>query len=567
MEKSSNLQTNGLDAPASGPLNAHPFQLIHDSDTSPVSDNESPTSSTHNDIINCDLKDQPVPMDVTFESKLFMLDATAAASPMLWKIRSKQLPLHNSQADDGNHEHLLSTLTASLNTQLQSKAKMLHSLGSQLKGVELILEDIESLSDQFIAARVPPVEEDVLVAAGGRAEPHAVAVSNDNNGGPAGANASCSFTEAAPEPASVNGTMSTVSSMIIDSTQLAVSPASSAAYHDDSHSVAAAAGSTTAISLLHNDQQQYEISPRLSASKGVAHDYDHERILTDLHARLARAEAARDDLSRQQGHYKGMIAKLEGAVSSAERRLKIQNEELSDLKIINDGLRQQLQDAHTDSTATPERCRTSVKTLQEEAKRISTSAQDKDRLFRELTDLIEYEACEAGDLLEFHKAELAALSMCYQECEARLAAFQQEAGLVKELYMERDACQADIQWLKVDAYHTKERMVDLQAELSHTHALLLQAQKAAGKACEEKAVLNEKAAHLEKDLLLAKELGVRLFKQMKGILHVLSEKQSTGKLSGLPEIAVLIKSVQEWMASHNAAAAVWYATATDELNV
>jgi hypothetical protein len=95
MSTGSPSKSISLEALLISPLSAHPIQL-HDS--CPVSDDENPMHHhTHDDVMDCDLKDQPEPMDVTFASTHLLSEST---SPMLWKITSAKLPAPSTQAGD-----------------------------------------------------------------------------------------------------------------------------------------------------------------------------------------------------------------------------------------------------------------------------------------------------------------------------------------------------------------------------------------------------------------------------------------------------------------------------------
>ena len=64
------------------------------------------------------------------------------------------------------------------------------------------------------------------------------------------------------------------------------------------------------------------------------------------------------------------------------------------------------------------------------------------------------------------------------------------------------------------AYHAKERVVDLQAELTHLQQQLSQVQQAETVARGAAAAGAEAQARSERELADIKELGVRMFKQV-----------------------------------------------------
>lgn len=280
-----------------------------------------------------------------------------------------------------------------------------------------------------------------------------------------------------------------------------------------------------------------------------------------LKQRLAWTEASRDELARQQGTYKGTIAKLEGAVASGERRLQQQAAEIEALKAKQRQLQSELSAAKIQANVTPERCRSSLRSLLDESLKAQASAQVNEVAVRKLREMCDYEAREQEALHEFLQIEHQSLVDQCQKLSNELQSARNQS-LTQQIALEASenkckraeeqslALTAEVESLRAELYFSKEKEVELSAEVTFL------AQEAAGTKAALGAIQSEceqvrsELTKARSDVEESKEVGSKIYKQMRAALRALDKHHGTlSKVA--PDCLVLIKSLSDWMSSQS----------------
>ncbi|KAK9842257.1 hypothetical protein WJX81_002922 [Elliptochloris bilobata] len=202
-----------------------------------------------------------------------------------------------------------------------------------------------------------------------------------------------------------------------------------------------------------------------------------------------RLEASRNELARQQGQFKGLIAKLEGAVSSGEKRLHSLAAELEAVKA-------RCAEAEADrdvlleaAGVTPERCRAAKAQLFEAAKLAARQARDLEQQKSAVERMLEREVRERSELGEFASLEHAA------EAEAGARARAQVTELLAADGARAEQLKAALAELAAARVALQDRDAQVAA-LTQAHA---GCGAAASAAAREAAALRQKAAQLAAD--------------------------------------------------------------------
>ena len=299
----------------------------------------------------------------------------------------------------------------------------------------------------------------------------------------------------------------------------------------------------------------------LTCSEHGSEDSSPNVDAASLMQKLAWVEASRDEMARQQGQYKGTIAKLEGAVASGERRLMQQASEIEALKAQQRQLQTELSATKIQANVTPERCRSSLRSLLDESLRFQASAQVNEVAVRKLREMCDYEAREQESLHDFLNIERSTLLEQVAKLSQDLASSNQQRldqqvaleaanAECKRIGKSFQALSSDVESLKAELYYSKEKEVELSAEvtfLSEEASGTKAALEASQTECDQ---LRSELSKSQEDLKESKEVGGKIYKQMKAALRALEKHQGTlVKLA--PDAAALIKSLADWMSNQS----------------
>ncbi|KAL6760118.1 hypothetical protein V8C86DRAFT_2561225 [Haematococcus lacustris] len=310
-----------------------------------------------------------------------------------------------------------------------------------------------------------------------------------------------------------------------------------------------AAGASGAVPL--DSQPVPRVESSAGADKAVQHWPSSALVLSELsevQARLSKVEASRESLARDLGQHKAAVARLEGSLSSKDKQLRQQAEEIAGLKA---RAMQAERDAATLRVAvdvTPERCRTSAKALLDEANRAQAAASTRTAQVRKLQQVVAHEAEELRTLQAFANEERLALLTSQTSLSTELAAEQAaRAGLQAELAAAQAqllAAQQAQQDAKKEVWDAKNQSIELAAEAHQLRAQVsgLQEEVAAAKA--QAADAAEGCTRSLQELGEVRDMGVKLFKQIRAVAHALD--RNSHHFQRVPEVALSIRQLQDW---------------------
>ncbi|KAJ9525198.1 hypothetical protein QJQ45_020733 [Haematococcus lacustris] len=346
-----------------------------------------------------------------------------------------------------------------------------------------------------------------------------------------------------------------------------------------------AAGASGAVPL--DSQPVPRVDSSAGADKAVQHWPSSALVLSELsevQARLSKVEASRESLARDLGQHKAAVARvslsqnsaalqyfaldqttfayiisaigLEGSLSSKDKQLRQQAEEIAGLKAsppkapgntthpsallswqgrapcLQARAMQAERDAATLRVAvdvTPERCRTSAKALLDEANRAQAAASTRTAQVRKLQQVVAHEAEELRTLQAFANEERLALLTSQTSLSTELAAEQAaRAGLQAELAAAQAqllAAQQAQQDAKKEVWDAKNQSIELAAEAHQLRAQVsgLQEEVAAAKAQANSVCCSKPDNAVEaaegctrslQELGEVRDMGVKLFKQV-----------------------------------------------------
>lgn len=277
-----------------------------------------------------------------------------------------------------------------------------------------------------------------------------------------------------------------------------------------------------------------------------------EKELAEVRAKLAKVEVSRDSIARDLGHQKGSVAKLEGTVSSLDKRLKAQLLENQNLKARLAEAERQAAVASVTADVTPDRCRSSVRAMHEETLRAQEVARQREAQVHKLQQLMAHEAEEAAQLQAFESQERtmllasqASLQQAMLEQSSHVAQLLQQQGQSRE---REAALEAELQMLRKEVWDTKNQNIEIMAEAQHIHGVASAAQAAAIDAQQQAAAAREAEARCAAELTTVRDAGVKLFKQIRAVVHAL--ERNLHHFQRVPEVGLSIRQLHDWCAKH-----------------
>ncbi|MEW5299065.1 MAG: hypothetical protein WDW38_004965 [Sanguina aurantia] len=270
-----------------------------------------------------------------------------------------------------------------------------------------------------------------------------------------------------------------------------------------------------------------------------------------LQGELSRSNAARDELSRKQGEYKGQIAKLEGQSNSRDRIIKQQAAELERLKASDVRMHAELSKAQLGLGVTPDRCRHTQQALQDQAERAALQVEGHEAEVCKLRALVASEAADVQDLQHFSDAERQVLLDAQGELRSALSSSQERFESVRGKYNAACSQMSDMESelfsLRGEVYKVRTQLVEAEVHSRTSHERLTVLEPQLALLTQQLAASTHARTGAEEDAELAREGSGKMLKQMRGILHALERHSTVLKGS---ELMPLLRQLTEWVASH-----------------
>ncbi|CAL8470836.1 g10378 [Coccomyxa elongata] len=259
-------------------------------------------------------------------------------------------------------------------------------------------------------------------------------------------------------------------------------------------------------------------------------------------------EASRDELARQQGQYKGRIAKLEGAVSSGEKRLQATVQELEAVKAQCLQLQSERDYLHEQVGVTPERCRVERQSLQAKAKKAVKLVYETETRIKELAHIADHEAQQRQELIDFASIEHKAAADAENSFGTQIASF--EAKLAEQT--------AALDAARKAAADAQAAAQKLEAELKEVKEAHAPCAAAAAKAQQEMTLLHSHVQQLSQDRAQAAN-NIRIAEKEVDLIHQANEQMfrylnyvrsrlgtHLAELQHIPDLLQLLKDLHAW---------------------
>ncbi|KAK9904086.1 hypothetical protein WJX75_004137 [Coccomyxa subellipsoidea] len=224
-------------------------------------------------------------------------------------------------------------------------------------------------------------------------------------------------------------------------------------------------------------------------------------------------EVSRDDLARQQGQYKGRIAKLEGAISSGEKRLQATILELEATKTRCLRLQAERDQLESQTGVTPERCRIERVNLQAKAKKAVKLVYDTDLRIKELTRIVDHEAQQRQELTEFASLE----HMAAADAESSIGS---QVALLEARLAEQTAA---LDGARKEAADAQASLRSMESELQKVTEAHAPCAAAAAKAQQELTLLHSHVQQLTQDRAQAAN-NIRIAEKEVDLIHQANEQ-------------------------------------------